>query len=141
DGLGAWPRRLSPDVDDVDPSRLHRQRAVHGTLHVVESTTVREAVGRDVENPHDERASSEVERASGEAERIGRTQGKKNGRTEDRKKGRRKTARAEDIPFFRSSVLAWILFLGQRLADGHRRHDRPGAPLVAGGRLGGGRGC
>ncbi len=67
----ARARGLPADVDQVGPRRDHREGGIDGPRQVGMASAVREAVGRDVQDPHDERPRAELERApAGEREGV-----------------------------------------------------------------------
>ncbi len=66
-GLGARPRGFAADVEDV---RAFRRRVAvacsTAALVIEEPAAVGEAVGRDVDDPHDERPAAELDHAVAE---------------------------------------------------------------------------
>ena len=56
------PRRFSADVDDPGPLLDHLARARDGAIDVEVEPAVSERVGRDVEDPHHDRAVAELQR-------------------------------------------------------------------------------
>jgi hypothetical protein len=52
--------RLAADIDDVGSLSCHRVRMSHSRLAQVEETAIGEAVGRDIEDAHNQRPPPEV---------------------------------------------------------------------------------
>ena len=80
EGFGARTRGLTADVDNVGPSRDHRDGRIDRALGVQVTSAVRERIRRDVEDTHDEGASAERERLpAGKRDRVGRAVGSEMG--------------------------------------------------------------
>ena len=62
DGLGAGPRRLAANVQNVGAVGNHLQAIVDCSRGVESPSAVGEGVRRDVDDPHDERAATQIER-------------------------------------------------------------------------------
>ncbi len=60
DSLRSRLRRFRPDVDDVGPLFLQFQRPRVSPIGIVEAAAVREGIGRNVQNAHDERALAQL---------------------------------------------------------------------------------
>ena len=62
--MTTWPGRLefAADIDDIRPLQGHAQGRRHGRARLVMDAAVRERIGGDVDDAHDERASAEFER-------------------------------------------------------------------------------
>jgi hypothetical protein len=67
DAAGAGPRGFSTNIENVGAGALHRESVIDGVARVKKSATVGEAVGRDVEDAHEEGAFAEEERAGANA--------------------------------------------------------------------------
>lgn len=59
----ARPRGFAADVEDVRTGAFHLKRVLDGAARIEKFAAVGEAVRRDVENAHDERALAEHELA------------------------------------------------------------------------------
>ncbi len=62
DGLGAGPRRLAANIQNVGAVGNHLQAIVDCSRGVESPSAVGEGVRRDVDDPHDERAATQIER-------------------------------------------------------------------------------
>ena len=62
--LGPGPRRFAADVDEVGALFFHPQRQLDRGERVGAGRRLRERVGRDVEDAHDQRARTEVQDAA-----------------------------------------------------------------------------
>ena len=58
----AGAARFAADIDDIRPLQGHAQGRRHGRARLVMDAAVRERIGGDVDDAHDERASAEFER-------------------------------------------------------------------------------
>ena len=71
DRLGAGAGALAADVEDVGPLGGQPQAVFHGGVGVEEAPAVGEAVGRDVDDAHQQRKLAEGERARAELPVVG----------------------------------------------------------------------
>ena len=62
--VGARPRRFAPDVDEVGALGFHPHGVLDRGERVDAGRRLREGVGRDVEDAHDQRARTEVQDAA-----------------------------------------------------------------------------
>ena len=60
-GLGAGPRRLTADVDEIGAFGLHPEREIGGGCRIAEPLAFGERVGRRVQDAHHQAALSEME--------------------------------------------------------------------------------
>src|SRR5436305_14927976 len=59
----AGARRLGAEVEDLGPLGQHAQAALHGAGRIEPEAAVAERVGGEIEDAHDPRAPSQLERA------------------------------------------------------------------------------